>query len=73
MAQTALGGAHQITGVSFNGWQTRHHGWTVQVRYTYEFAPASAPGGELYTDLTRGELLDLLEAIKGSLELGTEF
>jgi len=73
MAQTALGGTHRITGVTIQAWQTRHHGWTAHVRYTYEFAPASAPGGEAYTDLSRGELLDLLDAVKESLEAGTEY
>lgn len=62
-----------LIGVNLVTWHTPRCGWSLRVQYHYEYAPAGAPTSELYNNLGRGELLDVLDALREELGTGTEY
>jgi hypothetical protein len=62
-----------LIGVTFTAFRVRREGWTLVVRRNWEWAPAGAPDEERYSALARGELLDVLDALRDQLGVGSEY
>lgn len=62
-----------LVGVTFHAHRVRREGWTLLVTRTWEFERKGALDNERYTGLTRGELLDVLDALRELLGVGSEF
>jgi hypothetical protein len=48
-------------------------GWNVTVRRTWDWSKPGAPEVEYYDRLSRGEMLDVLLALRELLDVGTEY
>lgn len=62
----------ELVGVSLQGVLIPRVGWTVTVRRTWEYSRPGAPEVEHYDRLTRGEMLDVVDALRSQLDFGTE-
>lgn len=63
----------ELMAVSLAAVHVERNGWNLTVRRTWDWSKPGAPETEIYEHLTRGELLDVLDAIRAQLELGTEY
>jgi len=68
-----MGGEQLISGdlVAANivVWLVPGEGWSLRLMRTYEYSVGGAPEPELYNRLSRGELLDVWDAIREELDL----
>jgi hypothetical protein len=62
-----------LVGAHLSVWWRRRKGWSVRVIRTYEYMGAGAAPSELYEELSRGELLDVLDALREQLSIGPEY
>lgn len=58
-----------LVGVNLVTWRVPREGWSLRVIKTYEYEAPGAPTQELYDRLSRGELLDVLDAIRAELDI----
>lgn len=62
-----------LIGVTFQCWLVPHDGWCLRVTRTYEYQAPGALQSEKYDRLSRGELLDVLDAVRAALDVGLEY
>jgi len=63
----------ELLGVSFQAVSVPGKGWNLVVRRTWDWSAKGAPEVEQYDRLSRGELLDVMDALRDQLDLGTEY
>lgn len=62
-----------LIGVTIVTWYVPRKGWCLRLTETYEYMGIGGPKQTLYDELSRGELLDVLEAVRSQLSIGTEY
>ncbi len=63
----------ELVAVQLSVVHVRHAGWNVSVRRMWSWSKPGAPEVEVYDRLTRGELLDVLDAIRAQCDIGAEY
>lgn len=63
----------ELVSVQFSAVHVPREGWNLSVRRMWTWSKPGAPEVEVYSRLTRGELLDVLDVIREQCSTGTEF
>lgn len=62
-----------LIGVTIVTWYVPRRGWCLRLTETFEYMGVSGPRQTLYDSMSRGELLEVLLAVRENLSIGTEY